>query len=165
MQGIALATRRPKDYAVDGAGWREQARARAAEHGLGRAELEALERREPVPDVQPDPDSLAARLSGPDGLTGMHNTFARRHALAEIAGAFPDGANVAQLEAATERYIRHDTVRSLDHAPEREARFTTEGLLSCERAIVDSAQRRRAELTGIVSPAGVAKSSQPVGLC
>ena len=42
MQGIALATRRAKDYGVDGASWRDQARARAAEHGFGQAELDAL---------------------------------------------------------------------------------------------------------------------------
>ena len=158
MQGIALATRRPKDYAVDGAGWREQARARAAEHGLGQAELAALQRRAPVPDVQPDPDGLAARLSGPNGLTDMHNTFARRHALAEIAGTFPHGTSTARLEAATDRYLEHDTVRPLS-APvaEGEARFTTEGLLSCERTIVDSAHRRRMEQTGIVNRAGVEK--------
>jgi conjugative relaxase-like TrwC/TraI family protein len=39
MEGIALATRRAKAYGVDGSGWRERARARAAEHGFGQAEL------------------------------------------------------------------------------------------------------------------------------
>ena len=155
MQGIALATRRSKDYSVDGAGWREQARARAAEHRLGKEELEALQRREPAPDVQPNPEELAARLSGPDGLTGMHNTLARRHALAEIAGAFPQGASIAQLEAATKGYLGHDTVRLLAQTAGGEARFTTEGLLSRERAIVDGAQRRRVEETGTVNRAGV----------
>jgi hypothetical protein len=157
MQGIALATRRPKRYAVDGAGWRDRARARAAEHGLGRAELDALPRLEPGPDVGPDPSRLAARLSGPGGLTARHNTFARRHALAEIAGAFPHGAGVAELEAATDRYLAHPTVRPLDRAPGREARFTTEGLLGCERAIVEGAQRRRSEPTGIVDRTSVEK--------
>jgi conjugative relaxase-like TrwC/TraI family protein len=47
MQGIALATRRAKEYGVDGASWREQAQARAAEHGFGRAELDALQRHRP----------------------------------------------------------------------------------------------------------------------
>jgi len=38
-------------------------------------------------------------LSGPRGLTENHNTFARRHALAEIAGEFAQGASVTQLES------------------------------------------------------------------
>jgi conjugative relaxase-like TrwC/TraI family protein len=48
MQGIALQTRRAKEHDIDGAGWREQARARAAEHGFGQAELAALEARSAV---------------------------------------------------------------------------------------------------------------------
>ena len=35
LQGIALATRKAKEYGVDGARWQQEARARAAEHGLG----------------------------------------------------------------------------------------------------------------------------------
>lgn len=34
LQGIALATRKAKEYGVDGARWQQEARARAAEHGL-----------------------------------------------------------------------------------------------------------------------------------
>jgi hypothetical protein len=64
----------------------EQARARAAEHGFGLAELLALPQRRAVDVADTDLAILAVRLSGASGLTGMHNTFARRHALAEIAG-------------------------------------------------------------------------------
>src|SRR2546421_82275 len=42
LQGIALATRKAKVYGVDGARWQQEARARAAEHGLGSRELERL---------------------------------------------------------------------------------------------------------------------------
>jgi conjugative relaxase-like TrwC/TraI family protein len=42
LQGIAHATRRAKEYGVDGARWREEARARAAEHGFGHRELQTL---------------------------------------------------------------------------------------------------------------------------
>ncbi len=42
MQTIALATRRPKQATEAMADWRADARARAAEHGLGPAELDAL---------------------------------------------------------------------------------------------------------------------------
>ena len=42
LQGIALATRKAKEYGVDGARWKQEARARAAEHGLGYRELARL---------------------------------------------------------------------------------------------------------------------------
>ncbi len=55
---------------VDGAGWREQARARAAEHGFGQAELLSLQAIAPITAEEPDMEILAERLSGPSGLTG-----------------------------------------------------------------------------------------------
>jgi hypothetical protein len=88
MQGIALATRKAKSYGVNGASWREEARARAAEHGLGDAELASLHSRAVTEPAVVDLASIWTRLSGEEGLTGMHNTFVRRHALAEIAGLF-----------------------------------------------------------------------------
>jgi conjugative relaxase-like TrwC/TraI family protein len=42
MQGMVLATRRAKHYGVDGAAWREQAQARAAEHGVGQHPREVI---------------------------------------------------------------------------------------------------------------------------
>jgi conjugative relaxase-like TrwC/TraI family protein len=66
MQGIALQTRRAKEYGIDGAGWREQALARASEHGFGRAELAALEARPPS-EARVDLAALFARLSGDEG--------------------------------------------------------------------------------------------------
>ncbi len=42
LQGIALQTRKAKEYGVDGARWRQEACARAAEHGLGQRELKRL---------------------------------------------------------------------------------------------------------------------------
>ena len=111
MQAVALATRRAKDYGVAGATWREQARARAAEHGFGTFELDALERRGPTRCNDLEFGAVLSRLSGPEGLTATHNTFERRHALAELAGAFAQGATPAQLERATSRYLDHATVR------------------------------------------------------
>lgn len=149
MQGIALATRRAKGYGVDGSGWREQAGARAAEHGFGHAELRALQERRAAGVGQPDLPTLTARLSGPEGLTETHNTFARRHALAEIAGAFPQGASAAELESMTSGYLDDPSVRSLSHVDE--ARYTTFDLLACERQVIDGAQRRSRAGVGIVS--------------
>ena len=103
MQGIALATRRAKTYNVGGSGWREQARARTAEHGFGQAEQAALQERLATGIDRPDLTKLAAGLSGPEGLTATQNTFARQHALAEIAGAFSQGASVNELELGDQR--------------------------------------------------------------
>jgi conjugative relaxase-like TrwC/TraI family protein len=152
MQGIALATRRAKEYGVDGATWSGQARARAAEHGFGRRELQALERRQP-PQHRADLVAVFSRLSGPQGLTETHNTFARRHALAEIAGAFRLGASAVELELATTRYLTEDTVVHL--GPDRDAadRYTSLDLVARERAIVDAAQRRSSEQTGMLARA------------
>jgi hypothetical protein len=114
MQGVALATRRPKDSRVAQAGWREQARARAAEHGFGKFEMADLMRRPERSSPKLDLGVVVSRLSGSSGLTEMHNTFARRHALAEVAGAFPAGGTVAAVEAATDRYLADPSVRELD---------------------------------------------------
>ncbi len=153
MQGIALATRRAKRYGVEGSGWREQARARAAEHGFGQSDLTGLQGR-PVAEVEPeDLGELAVRLSGPEGLTVNHNTFVRRHVLAEIAGAYAQGASVRQLEQTTTGYLADSSVLAVG-APERGVqRYTTVGLLACEQQIITSAARRTADATGIVDQA------------
>jgi conjugative relaxase-like TrwC/TraI family protein len=152
-QGIALATRKAKEYRVDGIRWQDEARARAAEHGLGPAELSELVNgqarqasRETAVDIA---DGIAERLSGAEGLTGQHNTFAARHALAEIAGAFQQGASMDEIRAAVDLYLQDRSVvplGSVDH----EARFTTCELLACEQAIVDTAEQRLTEKAGVL---------------
>jgi hypothetical protein len=62
-----------------------------SEHGLGASELLSVTKRGPQPSQDPDLAVVSDRLSGPTGLTERHNTFARRHALAELAGAFEQG--------------------------------------------------------------------------
>ena len=58
-------------------------------------------------------------------MTETHNTFARRHALAEIASASADGMSVVELEAMTSRYLGEPEVVSL--AVEDGGRYTTVG--------------------------------------
>jgi conjugative relaxase-like TrwC/TraI family protein len=152
MQGIALATRRAKDYGVNGSTWREQAQARAAEHGFGQAELEALVSGAAAPREHPDFERLFGHLSGPKGLTEKHNTFARRHVLAQIAGAFRQGATAAELEQVTIRYLDDPTVRALGLDRDHEARHNHVDLLACEREIVDGAERRGDERSGMLAP-------------
>ena len=138
---IALATRRAKEYGIDGGTWRERARARAAEHGFGERELARLRTSRPNAAEVFDHAGVAARLSGVKGLTERHNTFARRHALAEIAGEFPQGATAELLEATTSRYLQHSSVVPMEAASRGEVRYTTVGLLHCERQIVEGARR------------------------
>jgi conjugative relaxase-like TrwC/TraI family protein len=149
MQGIALATRRAKAYGIDGPTWRETVRVRAAEHGLGAAELAALVRRRPAADRAPDIRAVFARLSGPEGLTRTHNTFALRHALAELAGAFQDGISPGELERITDSYVDDPDVRQLQTSA-GELRYTTAGLLACEQWIIGSADRRATEGVGVL---------------
>jgi hypothetical protein len=64
---------------------------RAAEHELGQRELGRLGASAPRALGVSEEEvvlSASAVLSGPEGMTENHNTFARRHALAEIAGKF-----------------------------------------------------------------------------
>jgi ATP-dependent exoDNAse (exonuclease V) alpha subunit len=155
MQAIALAARRPKTAALDGELWRDDARARAAEHGLGPMELRALLTRPRAVSPRPDRRAVIARLSGAEGLTGSHNTFVRRHALAELAGEFADGVRVRDLERATDVYLADPSVRPIATEADGEVLFTTEGLLRCERTIVSGADRCCGEQAAVVPEATV----------
>jgi hypothetical protein len=163
MQTITLATRRPKAPALDGELWRQDARARAAEHGFGPTELRGLVARRASVVVRPVRSAVVGRLSGPEGLTGSHNTFVRRHALAELAGEFPDGSTASELERATDDYLADASVRPLEAAEAGEIVFTTDGLLRCERAIIGSAERRQGDRTAILPDAVVARRSRGRG--
>jgi conjugative relaxase-like TrwC/TraI family protein len=154
LQGIALATRKAKEYGVDGARWRREAQARAAEHGLGQRELGWLVGSVPRVSSLAEAEVVRVageRLSGPGGLTENHNTFARRHALAEIVGEFAQGAKVAQLERATNSYLGQPSVVPLGRVT-GEHRFTTRDLLACEHAIVGGVARRAGERTAMLHP-------------
>jgi len=156
MQGIALATRRPKTGdRVHGHQWREDARARSSEHGFGADELWALVERPDRERACPSLAAVVARLSGADGLTGTHNTFARRHALAEIAGEFVDGISATALERATNRYLSDESVKELGRTDTGEQRFTTKQLLACERSILDGSARRHDSMTGALAKRGI----------
>jgi ATP-dependent exoDNAse (exonuclease V) alpha subunit len=83
-------------------------------------------------------------------LTAAHNTFVRRHALAEIAGTFRQGASLEHLEAAADGYLVDESVVPLSVIAGEEQRHTTQDLLACEREIIDGAHRRRPEQTGLL---------------
>jgi len=156
MQTIAFATRRAKPAAVDGGVWSQDARARAAEHGFGSEQLRALISRPARAAVKPRRDVVFGRLSGPEGLTGTHNTFRRRHALAELAGEFADGIRIPNLERATDSYLADESVQPLAREDDGQAVFTTRGLLRCEQTIIASATRRVHDRAAVVPGAVVA---------
>jgi conjugative relaxase-like TrwC/TraI family protein len=168
LQGIALATRKAKEYVVDGARWRHEAVARAAEHGLSERELKRLLTSRPRAAGRAEAEvvrSATDRLSGSTGLTAQHNTFAQRHALAEIAGEFAQGASLRQLERATRSYVEHNSVVRLGRV-DHERRFTTRDLLACEEAIIEGAERRARERTGMLHPRlpDLALAGHPIAL-
>lgn len=79
---IAYDTREPKQQ-IREREWREQIRARAAEHGLGQLELDALAALLDAPAVEPvDERVLADGLFSSGGLTATQNTFYDRDVVA-----------------------------------------------------------------------------------
>jgi conjugative relaxase-like TrwC/TraI family protein len=146
----ALATRDAKTAPVPLAPWCDRVRAEAAEHGFGRRELADLtgaRGRTPVPRVELE--SVGARLAGAGGLTAHRNGFEARHAIAGLAAAYPDGAEVGDVERATWAFLARRDVIPLGGAPP-DRRYTTASLLACERRIVADAIRGRGSGVGVV---------------
>ena len=91
-EAIAHDTRERKRYGVDTAPWQEVVRARAAEHGLGAREVEALTRGPAHGPEVPDRRVVSGELVGAAGLTERRNTFATREAVMAWAAAHGQGA-------------------------------------------------------------------------
>src|SRR6266511_3200799 len=82
----ALATREAKEQ-VDLPRLREDWKARAAEHGLGRRELEALVHERPPARDRVAAEQLASSLFGCDGLTAKQTTFTMPELVRAVAGS------------------------------------------------------------------------------
>jgi conjugative relaxase-like TrwC/TraI family protein len=137
----ALATREQKEQ-VDLPRLREEWKASAAEHGLGRRELTRLGRERPRLDVPAiDRDGLAERLLGPDGLTAKQTTFAIPELVQAVAGSVREGAPVERVIEEAEALSRLPGLERLeqDAAPGRPARFTTRELLAIEHDALELA--------------------------
>jgi len=148
-----LNTRGPKQAGIETTSWREAARARAAEHGLGREELEVLGQREPRAPRPLDHRALADGLAGPDGLTERRSTFRERDAVIGFAGADRDGSPLSDIEGRAREFLgRWDVVTVGDPV---EPRYMTAELLRHEDAIVAGAERRRGERSGALRPPAV----------
>jgi conjugative relaxase-like TrwC/TraI family protein len=136
----ALATREAKEQ-VDLPRLRGDWKARAAEHGLGRRELDALVHERPVKRDRVEPAQLATGLLGREGLTEKQTTFTMPDLVRAVAGSLPGGGRVDEvLELADElsRFPGVELVEAQD-VPGRPARFTTQELLAVEREAIELA--------------------------
>ncbi|HEU5372180.1 MAG TPA: MobF family relaxase [Gaiellaceae bacterium] len=136
----ALATREAKEQ-IDLPRLREEWKARASEHGLGRRELEALVHESPLVREPVAPEQLAAALLGPDGLTEKQTTFTMPELVRSVAGAVPTGASVDEVLELADELSRFPGVEMVEPGgmPGRPARFTTRELLDVEREAVELA--------------------------
>ena len=154
-QAAALATRSRKQFGIDTGPWREEVRARAAEHGLTRAQVDRLERialrtlaggDRVVQAREEDAERvLFDRLAGPGGLTELANTFDTRAVLRALAQDAQQGAQIAALRAQGRRFAaRQDVVRTVRGG------LTTAELVGVERRLIAAAHGRAGEGSGRV---------------
>ncbi len=136
----ALATRKAKEQ-VDLPRLREDWKARAAEHGLGRRELDALTRRRALVRDPIDAASLATGVLGHNGLTEKQTTFTMPELVRAVAGALSAGGSVDEVLAAADELSRFPGVELVEaqELPGRPARFTTQELLAVEREAIELA--------------------------
>jgi conjugative relaxase-like TrwC/TraI family protein len=130
----ALATREAKEQ-VELPRLRDDWRARAAEHGLGRRGLEALVAERSQRPHHVEREQLAARVFGPDGLTATQTTFTMPELVQAVAGSLPHGATVDTVLETAEELSRFPGVELVEPGgvPGWPARFTTRELLALER--------------------------------
>ena len=148
---VAHDTRERKQYGVETHTWREEQRARAAEHGLGAAEIAAAleqgRRRLELGEVGEDRAvrELDDRLAGAHGLTEKANAFAARDVLREHAASARQGARVRDIrDAGTAFAARGDVL------PTQTGELTTADLVAAERRLISAAIGRVGEGPAIV---------------
>ena len=148
-QVATLETRRRKEHGVPVDRLRAQWRARAAEHGLGRLQVQRVLRRFPFRSIDDDlVASLAPRLEGSDGLTRERSSFTRRDVVQAFANAAQDGANVNQIERHAAELLARPGIVELE-AASGEPQYTTRDLLQAERELLDGARARRHASVGV----------------
>jgi conjugative relaxase-like TrwC/TraI family protein len=134
-QLAAVETRETKEH-IDLPRLREDWRARAAEHGLGRRELKAVLGR--VRHRQPSREHLlqiARRLLGPEGLTEKQTTFSDPEVVMAWAQAHTQGARAERVRQLASRLTATDGVECVGERPSpgRPARYSTAELIRIER--------------------------------
>lgn len=156
---LSLQTRSRKQYAVETNEWRDEVRARAAEHGLDRAELARLmSGRAVAPEAVTVGDTLN-ELTGPDGLTEMSNAFERADAIIGVAGACRQGMRGEAVLAATDELLeRADVLPVVGSVLDR--RWTTAELAAVEQRLIARAVGRAREGVAQLSDVGVRRAVQ-----
>ncbi|MGH3051160.1 MAG: MobF family relaxase, partial [Gaiellaceae bacterium] len=136
----ALATREAKEQ-VDLPRLREDWKARAAEHGLGRRELDALVHDRKLARDHVELEQLATDLLGRDGLTEKQTTFTAPDLVRAVAGSLSAGGRVDEVLDLADELARFPGVELVEDGdtPGRPARFTTRELLAVEREAVELA--------------------------
>src|SRR5215218_4617758 len=134
-QIAAVDTRDRKEHA-DLARLRDDWRARAAEHGLGRAELAATMRR--VEWREPSSRELLAaahRLLGPDGLTELSTAFSDPDLVMAWSHAHAQGTTAERVRRLAARFTGMDGVEPVGEAaqPGRPGRYSTRELINTEQ--------------------------------
>ena len=145
----ALDTRRRKQRDVPVDRLREEWQARAAEHGLGPAELQAtLDRLERFPQERIE----SARRSLGLELTTEHAAFDRRAVIQAHAELHRDGASVVSLEDEADGWLAspHAVQLETTRSPAWEPRHSTPEMLTLERELLDAAANAHGSATAIV---------------
>ena len=123
---------------------REEWRARAAEHGLGRSELDAVMHR--VSWQEPTSRELlevARGLLGPTGLTERSTAFSDPDLVMAWSEAHAQGASAERVRLLAARFVGMNGVEPVGEAaqPGRPARYSTRELLETERAALALVER------------------------
>jgi conjugative relaxase-like TrwC/TraI family protein len=143
---LAAVDTRDKKEKIDLVALREDWRARAAEHGLGRPELNSLLGR--VTQREPSAHELreiAHRLLGPTGLTEKRTAFSAPEVVMAWADALPQGAPVERIRRFCERFVAIDGVERVGEMPAagRPVHYSTTELMRLERAALELVERGR----------------------
>jgi conjugative relaxase-like TrwC/TraI family protein len=144
-QVAAHKTRERKEH-VDLGELREDWRARAAEHGLGNRELQALLGRAHYEELSRSTLlTIAKRMLGPNGLTEKRTAFSDPEAVMAWAEAHAAGASSERVLRLAARLTQTDGVERVGDAPSpgRPARYSTTELVAVERAALAIVERGR----------------------
>jgi conjugative relaxase-like TrwC/TraI family protein len=144
-QVAAVASRERKEE-LDLPRLRSEWADRAAEHGLGRRELESLLHRAPYRELSPaELVTLAERLLGSAGLTEKRSSFSEPELLMAWAEAHRQGVPVEHVRALAARFLELAGVERVSDVPPpgKAAYFSTTELLRIEREALTLVERGR----------------------
>src|SRR6266540_2534728 len=144
-QVAAHKTRERKEH-VDLSELRKDWRARAAEHGLGSRELQALLGRARYRELSSGALlTIAKRMLGPKGLTEKRTAFSDPEAVMAWAEAHAAGASAERVLRLAARLMQTDGVERVGDTPSpgRPARYSTTELVTIERAALALVERGR----------------------